>query len=101
MLKKHRSLDHLLPTASSGLQDCGKVFQDLFGLMLNAARDQVAGGRIQRHLTRDENETVGLDGLGVWPNGFRRVWRGNDFPGKTAHDCLRKKLPQIFADKRG
>ena len=49
------------------------VLEDAARLRGDVAVDQLAGGRVERNLARDEEQLAGLEGRRVGPDGFRRA----------------------------
>src|SRR5215211_6276414 len=58
-------LDQTVEPAARRLQDRAEVGEDLFGLLLNRGAGKVGGAGPERELTGDEDETAGLDRLGI------------------------------------
>ena len=56
-----------------GQQHRRKVFQNLFGLLSDAARDELSRLRIDGYLTGRKQEPAGSNRLRVRPDGLRRL----------------------------
>src|SRR5437899_9649938 len=79
VLEEYRRFHHAVERRPGRLDDALQIFHHAPGLPGHVAFHQFLGARIQRDLPRDENESVGLDGLRIGANSFRPAVGGDHF----------------------
>ena len=72
-----RHLDRVAEAGAGRLADRGEVLQASARLVGGGAADQVAGARVERDLTRAEQQAAGVDCVDVGPDGRRGVGGGH------------------------
>jgi ornithine cyclodeaminase len=75
--QEHAQPDNLIHRPARGFDDGGDVLEDARGLRADVALDDLAGRRIQRNLTRHEQQIADPHGLRVRTDGGRRLRRAD------------------------
>lgn len=89
VLEEDAEANGAVERGAGGFDDGFEILEDALGLLSSIAIESFAGGGIEGGLARDEDETMGFDGLGIGADGFRTII-GGDY---LSHDSsLKRKL---------
>jgi len=81
--QKNRRLDNLFQARLTGLQNRGKVPHHLFSLFGNSARNKFSRRRVNRNLSRAEQQIAGANRLRIRPDCARRLVGSDNFSQST------------------